>query len=139
LAERRPRFNPSPAKQKELLQRFVVACSGGDLAGLTDILARDAVVWADGGGKAVTVMHPVIGAAAVARFFAGMTRQTLDEMGLRIEEVEVNGAPALALYEDDSLTTVMCFAIENDRIAAVYGVRNPDKLAFIARQLQQRP
>jgi RNA polymerase sigma-70 factor (ECF subfamily) len=137
LAARRPRFSPPSAKQRELLQRFIAACTGGDLAALTDLLARDAVMWGDGGGKAVTILRPVVGADAVAHVFLGFPRNV--PTVARVEMEEVNGAPALLLFENGVLATVICFAVENGRIAAIYGARNPDKLAFIARQLKQRP
>ena len=50
----------------------------------------------------------------------------------------VNGAPALMLYLDGVLDQVQMIAVENGRIAALYLVRNPDKLrTFLDHQRTQ--
>src|SRR5690606_14278766 len=50
--ERRPRFEVSRQKRFEISARFFDAVAGGDLEGLVDVLAADAVAYTDGGGKA---------------------------------------------------------------------------------------
>ncbi|MFN8568001.1 MAG: sigma factor-like helix-turn-helix DNA-binding protein [Kouleothrix sp.] len=72
VAERRPRFEPSPAEQRRLVDRFIQACQRGDMAALTDVLAGDVVAWSDGGGKATLALQPVYGREKVLRFLAGL-------------------------------------------------------------------
>ena len=52
IAARRPRFAPDRAAHRQLLEQFMHAVSGGDMAGLIGMLAYDVTMWADGGGKA---------------------------------------------------------------------------------------
>ena len=52
VMEKRPRFEADPAKVERLTDAFVQACASGDLDGLVQILAADAVMYSDGGGKA---------------------------------------------------------------------------------------
>src|SRR5581483_11454837 len=49
---RRPRFPSDPAAQRRLTERFLAASAGGSLEALLDLLAPEATLVADGGGKA---------------------------------------------------------------------------------------
>jgi RNA polymerase sigma-70 factor (ECF subfamily) len=49
----RPRFDADEAARYALLERFLAAAEEGDLAALEELLAKDAVLYADGGGKAL--------------------------------------------------------------------------------------
>src|SRR5688500_4494304 len=46
-----PRFDPDEALRDELLNRFLAAADEGDVEGLERLLAEDAVLYSDGGGK----------------------------------------------------------------------------------------
>jgi hypothetical protein len=52
-----------------------------------------------------------------------------------IDVVEVNHEPALVLRVAGRIDSVYTLTIEDDAIAAVRIVRNPDKLRFLDRQL----
>src|SRR5213596_1941907 len=45
----RPRFQVSPEEHRRLLEEFMRAAVNGDLHNLTNLLAEDATIWADGG------------------------------------------------------------------------------------------
>src|SRR6266542_3091075 len=51
----RPRFQASTKKQNDLLNRFLEAVGTADMDGLVALLSKDAVLYADGGGKAIAV------------------------------------------------------------------------------------
>src|SRR5215213_3669833 len=53
LEAARPRFDADEAARDALLERFLAAAEEGDLAALEDLLAKDAILYADGGGKAM--------------------------------------------------------------------------------------
>src|SRR3954447_1670894 len=71
LEASRPRFDADEAARDALLERFLAAAEEGDLAKLEELLAEDAVLYADGGGKAMAAPEPLFGAALIARFMAG--------------------------------------------------------------------
>src|SRR5262245_53212781 len=99
LANRRPRFTPSPQTQREMLTNFLHAVQGGDMDGLMTLLADDVTLWADGGGKARgAATRPVHGPYAVARFVAASVRFIPDPIVSKV--TEVNGEPAAVLYSD---------------------------------------
>src|SRR3954453_22844585 len=58
VLEHRPRFEADPGEAERLTGAFPQACSTGDLDGLMQLLAPDAVVLSDGGGKATAALVP---------------------------------------------------------------------------------
>jgi RNA polymerase sigma-70 factor (ECF subfamily) len=134
LAAKARHFTVSHEVQQTLVTRFLLAAQQGQFDALLQMLADDAILWSDGGGKAPAIVRPLVGAAAIACFFMGLARKGAT-MNARVAMVETNGAPSLLIWEDDALTTSMTFATDGDRIATVYGQRNPEKLAFLGRQL----
>src|SRR4051794_14005468 len=92
-----PRFDADEAARYALLERFLAAAEEGDLEALEELLAKDAVLYADGGGKALAAQEPLFGAAVIARFMAGVAqvRRALGEFETR--RVRVNGQPGRML------------------------------------------
>src|SRR4051794_32798329 len=62
----RPRFDPDEAARDELLERFMAAAERGDLEALEELLAKDAVLYADSGGKAMAPPEPLVGPTLIA-------------------------------------------------------------------------
>ena len=136
LAERRRRYETSADAQRRIVERFLLAAQRGDMAALTDVLAQDVVAWSDGGGKVTAGRNPIAGRDKVARLVLGLTRKAF--AGMRAELAEVNGAPALLIFVDGALVEVVSLAIAGGQIQSLHLVLNPDKLAFIRRQIQSR-
>ncbi|MEP7357416.1 MAG: sigma-70 family RNA polymerase sigma factor, partial [Anaerolineales bacterium] len=59
LSQRRPRFDAAPGEERKLADGFLRAVTQGDVAGLTQLLAEDVVLFGDGGGKAPAVRQPL--------------------------------------------------------------------------------
>ncbi|MFS0840950.1 RNA polymerase sigma-70 factor [Paenibacillus sp. 1P03SA] len=114
-----------------LVDRFVNALKAGDTAGLLAALADEAVLYSDGGGKVSAAVRPIIGADRIARFFAGLIQKFGREFS-RLDIVHVNGLPGLASYSNGKLSSVVSFHCEEDHIAAIYIVINPDKLRHLS-------
>jgi RNA polymerase sigma-70 factor, ECF subfamily len=136
LAERRQRFNPSPELHRRLIERFVAACGTGNLSALTELLVRDVTAWADGGGKVQTAPRPIFGQQAVARFYIAITPKLSPNLTTTIDEV--NGTPGLLAWMGSRLDWVLTLDIVDEHIQGLRVVMNPDKLAFIQRQLEKR-
>src|SRR6478736_9396525 len=58
IEARRPRFDPSSERKQELAARFFAAIGDGDFDALFEMLAEDAVMVGDGGGKAEAAPAP---------------------------------------------------------------------------------
>src|SRR5215475_8765887 len=65
----RPRFAPSPEEGRRLAAAFQAAPTSADTKALVRLLADDAVLYTDGGGKRVAALNPIRGADKIARFF----------------------------------------------------------------------
>src|SRR6266567_7856268 len=73
VAARRPRFQVPEEKKREIGARFVDALRRLDLETMMSLLADDATVYTDGGGKARAAARPIVGAEKVCRFLAGIS------------------------------------------------------------------
>jgi len=129
VAARRPRRAVSRSEQQEVVERFRVAMATGDIDGLMEVLAPDVVLVSDGGGVAKAFLRPIVGIDAVARVVAAFPKKLPNG---RVEELVLNGAPALRLYVDDTPDGTFSFRIENGRITHIYGVRNPHKMGKLS-------
>lgn len=125
----RPRFVVAREAHLELLGRFVEAARSEDPARVQALLAADASYLGDGGGKAKTTVRTVTGAGRVARLVAGIQRKW--GRSVRFDVIQVNGEPGLLTWLDGVPDSVTSFLIEDGMIAAIYVVRNPDKLGTL--------
>lgn len=91
LEAARPRFDVDQAEHDALLERFLAAAEQGELAALEELLAEDAVLYADGGGKAMAPLEPLTGATLIARFMVGVTRARRAAGGFEARLASVNG------------------------------------------------
>src|SRR4051794_15567026 len=89
----RPRFDADEAARDELLERFLAAAEEGDLEALEELLAKDAVLYADGGGKAMAAPEPLVGGALIARFMALVAQARPASGEFERRRVKVNGQP----------------------------------------------
>ncbi len=117
---------PSRAVAESIVTRFIDALGHGDEKELLGIIAQDAVLVGDGGGKARSILNPVFGAARIARFFVGVLRKNGSVFDIRL--ATVNSSPGMLTFRDGQLTSVACVSIQGGRISAIYSVNNPDKL-----------
>lgn len=137
LAEARPRFQSVPEAHRLLVEQFVAAANGGDVQTLTGLLATDAVLISDGGGKAAAALNPIHGFDRIIRFLAGIVAKAPPDT--RTIPVEANGELAAVSLVGGRPTAVTTFEIVDGRIQTIRAVVNPDKLAYFARQFRERP
>ncbi len=118
-------------EREELAERFVDAIREGDLDGLRELLAADAQMISDGGGKAPQLPRAIIGAENVARVLAATVAQ-LVRIGVVVEPHEVNGQPG-AIFRDRDAKVLSTLALDvlDGRIQTIRSVINPDKLEHL--------
>jgi RNA polymerase sigma-70 factor (ECF subfamily) len=132
MDEGRRRFEVSRAEREEVARRFLEAWESGDTEGLVAVLAPDAAVYGDGGGKARAIREPLVGALRVAKALVGWRRLALDE-GVTYRAATVNGAPGVVYsWPDGSVAGVQELEIADGVVVAVRTVLNPDKLAHLS-------
>jgi RNA polymerase sigma-70 factor, ECF subfamily len=130
MQEGRRRFDVSREERDVIARRFVAAWEEGDTEGLIELLAPDATVYGDGGGKAPSVPVPLVGAERVAKAIVGWGRQA-HAHGLVHRPALVNGEPGLIFYEGNRVHWVAALEIADGVVVAIRSVLNPDKLAHL--------
>lgn len=145
-AERRLEIDPEApaprAKDRVALERLVAAIEHGDIDTVVAMLDRDAVLWADGGGKVRSARNPLFGAARIARFFAGIFGKAavVDPVHpVRASLVEVNGEPAVRLRHNGRTDVLFIDAGPDGRIRELRQLSNPDKLTRLSLNFSQPP
>lgn len=129
VEERKPRYTVDPVQQRELTERFIAAAAGGDLSQLLALLAPDARLIGDGGGKAQAPLRILETADHIGRFLAGAAaRLPAAEVAL----TEVNGALAGVVLLDGRPEMLFTLDVADGAVQCVYVVRNPDKLTGLA-------
>jgi RNA polymerase sigma-70 factor (ECF subfamily) len=127
----RPRFSPSAEEGTRLAEAFRLATRSGDAAGMVRLLAADAVLYTDGGGKRIAALNPIHGSDKIARFFAGVVKKTHAD-GWRVRDAHINGDPGFVFADPEGALQTIAFDIADGRIAAIYLMVNPDKLQRVA-------
>jgi RNA polymerase sigma-70 factor (ECF subfamily) len=125
------------AEQRKILDAFLAALAGGDLATVVGLLHPDVVMIGDSNGKERTARRPVRGADKVARFLLGLLGRYGPGQFGPARLVLVNGDlgmivppwPGDAEHPVPAAGRVSCFTVHDGRITAIYDVVNPDKLS----------
>jgi RNA polymerase sigma-70 factor (ECF subfamily) len=131
IEDERPRYDADPAERDALARRFLDAAREGDLAGLVALLAPDAVLVGDGGGRARSIPRPMHGAPAIARALVSFYGQ-VEAMGITFVPARVNGQPGFRTFAPDGrLVNVVGLDIGGGKVRAVHTILNPDKLAHL--------
>ncbi|MDQ0465161.1 RNA polymerase sigma-70 factor (ECF subfamily) [Caulobacter ginsengisoli] len=126
---------PDPEAERRLTEAFMTAALTGDADGLKAILTQDVVMHADGGGVVSANLNPIFGVEKAIRLIEGVLRKFPPPEGVTPRLARVNGMPGIVLvHPDGTVHQTMALEIAGDRIAAVYTVRNPDKLAGLSLQ-----
>jgi len=136
LRDERPRFTVPHETHHHLLQTFAQVLERGDFAGINALLAEDAMLMGDGGGRVTSFPKPMLGGRRIAQLFFAASRRYKD--ALRIELAVLNEQWALLRFIEGQLESAQLFELDDGRITRVYVQRNPDKLARIAASYQNR-
>ncbi len=126
ILEERPRFQVDRECHRALLRSFEAACRSNDMETLLELLSEGVVLHGDGGGKALGLKKPLEGAEAVARFVIALAQRMPADAQMR--EIELNGAPAIALSSQGRPFVVIMVEIQEGRIYRIFAIANPDKI-----------
>ena len=111
---------------RQIAEQCLEALVNFDEQKLLTLLAADAVFYGDSGGRVPSALNPIYGADKVVRFFAGLVRKY--GSSFQFELTQANGEPAI-LVKTALQAGVLSFRLENGKIAELYQVSNPAKLA----------
>src|SRR3984893_15639488 len=123
----RPSPQAAPDRHARLLSAFCEAAASGDISALAGLLREDAIAITDGGGRKTAALNPIKGAQKIIRFLIGISGKNAGR-DIRIVPMMINGRAGALLYLDGEIDHTLSVAIDGEKIAAIYLVRNPDKL-----------
>jgi len=119
-ARRRVRETPSPAghgAERRIVDAFLDAARGGEMATLLTLLDPDVEMRVDGAGE----RH---GSRAVAQFFAGRAQAARPAL--------VDGALGVAVASDGQVRVVLRLRVADGRITAIDAVTDPSRINSLA-------
>lgn len=128
VAEARPRFSVSQEAAARLATAFMEAATKGDVEALRNLLAEDAVMVTDGGGKRHAALRPMIGREDILLLLRGLAWRNGVVWPGKFRAVRINGYPGLILEAADGPMTVAFEPADEGKLAGIYLMRNPDKL-----------
>jgi RNA polymerase sigma-70 factor (ECF subfamily) len=131
VRETRPRFQVEKQRGLELAKAFFTASRSGDMKALAAMLAADVSVHADGGGKRPAAMQPILGFEAVMKVHESLADHFRKNNSKLVRAGLVNGLPGFLTLEADGELQTTALEIQDGKIAAIYVVRNPDKLRHL--------
>jgi RNA polymerase sigma-70 factor (ECF subfamily) len=121
-----PRVPVEPDARARLLADFLRALHADDEAGLLALLAPQAKLLSDSGGKVPASRKTLVGAPRIARFLLGLRRKWGRFMSDRVESI--NGQPGVVTDWEGRLFATTSFETDGTQVLAIYRVLNPEKL-----------
>ena len=112
-----------------VVQQCIEALAAEDEQRLLALLADDAILYGDGGGRVPSVLNPIYGAARISRFFLGLPRKYPNRF--RSQIAWANGQPAMVVTSD-AHPSVLAVSFAGNRITAFHLISNPEKLSAFA-------
>lgn len=134
----RPRYAVEQGEADRIASAFFAASRDGDVAALKAMLTEDVVIRSDGGGRVLAFINPIKGIAKALRLFAGLARKN-SYRALMLRRISIDGLPGYASIDRGQILQTTALEIRDGRIAAIYIVRNPDKLHHVATLLGVEP
>ena len=129
--------NPDDADaQQDMLERLLAAVAERDLDGLVSLFSEDCVAYADGGGVVSAAIIPITDPRRIAQVTMHIAHKLMQEGAVAFNWQALNGGPGLLVTLDGALVSTVQLEVANGRVARLYIVRNPEKLAHLATLLK---
>jgi RNA polymerase sigma-70 factor (ECF subfamily) len=119
-----PAPDPDLRRQWEVVDAFLAAARGGDLAALVAVLDPEVVLRSDGGTARARYNIVLRGAQEVGKQASGAQR-----LAPFAHRALVNGAAGIVSVAAGRVLSVMSFTVLNGRIAAIDVLNDPERLA----------
>lgn len=131
VRQARPRFKVEKQRGLEIAEAFFTASRSGDMQALGALLTEDVSAHADGGGKRPAAMQPLLGFDAVMKQYEQVAVWLRENGSTLVRVGFINGLPGFITLEADGELQTTALDIEGGKIAAIYVMRNPDKLRHL--------
>lgn len=116
------------ARKQVQVEQFAAFLASGNVMKLLQLLAPDAVLLPDGGGKVKAPLRPIFTAERICRFFEGIREKSAAGFSYRL--LLINNEPGL-IAQSGGYQSAWTFQYQGDRISHIYLQINPEKLAHV--------
>ena len=113
-------------KNKSIVDRFIQAFQVHNMDALLELLSEKVTLYSDGGGKVKAAVRPINSLSNVLAFLYGISKKVPEDFYVEVKNV--NGQPAIVVYMNSKLQSIISFYISNEAIQEIYITMNPDKL-----------
>ncbi len=127
---RRTSHPPVDAAARRVVDELITAVLHGDIDAALARMAPEVVFVSDGGPQRAA-RQPIVGAGKVARLLTNLARRNY--RSARSTPVTVNGDPGLIVRFAGRVDFVAAFDVRDEQVAAIWIMRNPDKLSHLDR------
>ena len=131
LKAARPRYDLPKEHGLEIAEAFFVASRSGDMTALKALLADDITLYSDGGGKRPAALVPVFGIERAMLLFTKLAQLYAGTRPPRPSYGFIDGLPGFVTVEPDGIPQTTAIEVRDGKIAAIYAVRNPEKLRHL--------
>lgn len=113
-------------RNKSLIHRFIQAFQMQKTEDLLELISENVTLYSDGGGKVKAALRPIVSLSNVLALLYGVTKNVPNDFYFEIRNV--NNQPAIVVFLNGTLHSILSFYICNDKINEMYLTMNPDKL-----------
>jgi len=131
VRDARPRYKLEKQRGLDIASAFFAASRSGDMTGLGALLAQDVSLHSDGGGKRPATVRPAIGFGQVMQLQKALAVNFRKHGSTLLRTCLINGLPGFVTREADGEVQTTALDIQDGRVAAIYVMRNPDKLRHL--------
>jgi RNA polymerase sigma-70 factor, ECF subfamily len=118
----------SEEERERLASAFMVAAIAGDLDGLRDLLAADAIMYSDGGGIVPAARKPIYGAEKIARFMVRVQDKSAFPGDPVYTRVLVNGDPGVRMDSAaDGFLSIIAVEVADGAVQSIRFFNNPER------------
>lgn len=113
-------------KNKSMITRFIQAFQTQNMDDLLEIISENVTLYSDGGGKVHAAIRPIISVPNVLSLLYGVIKKAPEDFYFDVKNV--NCQPAIMIYMNGKLQSILSFYIRKGKINEIYITMNPDKL-----------
>lgn len=116
-------------KNKSIISRFIQAFQAQNMDDLLELVSGNVTLYSDGGGKVHAAVRPVISVPNVLALLYGVIKKAPEDFYFEVKNV--NCQPAIIIYMNGKLQSILSFNIREEKINEIYITMNPEKLPLL--------
>lgn len=112
---------------KSIINSFIQAFQTQNTNVLLELISENVTLYSDGGGIVKAAIRPIVSLSNVLALLYGVIKKVPEDFYFEVKNV--NGQPAVVMYMNGKVHSILSFYICNDKINEMYMTMNPEKLS----------